>query len=241
MADDRRHVPPADLHDHDTLPPYVDSPEVDAAPYNAAMSQAMDTEIGRLFEHLRETGEWDETIVFFIGDNGSAGRVSDNPPYGRGRAKGSLYEGGVAVPFIVAGPGMSGPRDIDALVSVADVFPTVLELAGIDVAQPQATHAPEVTLNARSLASCLRDATKTCEGHELMFTQFSSAEQTPSNGVAVRDETHKRICWEDGNTALFDLRADPGERDDLFDTETATAEALRSALRALTGDDAVCP
>ena len=57
------------------------------------------------------------------------------PPYSRTKAKATMYEGGVRVPLLVAGAGVVSPnRRVSALVSAVDLFPTILELAGVDAA-----------------------------------------------------------------------------------------------------------
>ena len=121
------HIPPANLHTNDlsNSPP----PSVDPRPYYKAQVEAMDTEIGRLLAGVGT--KLDRTTVFFIGDNGTPGSVI-RAPYQPDRAKGSLYQGGVNVPFIVAGPQVTVSGRSAALVGTVDVFSTVMELAGID-------------------------------------------------------------------------------------------------------------
>ena len=75
------------------------------------MVTAMDTEFGRI---LDEIALHPNTWVFFIGDNGTA-RMASEPPFVPMHAKGSLYEGGVNVPFIVKGPGVPIGRRLDFL------------------------------------------------------------------------------------------------------------------------------
>jgi|GEM_PF-1321192 len=109
------HKPPNELHEYDDLPEYDNS--LDPTPYFAAMSQAMDTEIGRLFDHLKTTGQWENTVIIFIGDNGTSGQIASTP-FDRQHAKGSLTQGGIAVPMMIAGPGVQGGRALSQIVSV---------------------------------------------------------------------------------------------------------------------------
>ena len=76
--------------------PPIDDPR----PYYKAMTQALDTEIGRLLVSLPPHTR-DRTPVIFVGDNGTPGEVMAGGDDGRGKT--SLYEGGVNIPFIVAG------------------------------------------------------------------------------------------------------------------------------------------
>lgn len=110
------HVPPQDLHTYG-------QPADDLTRYRA-MLEAMDTEIGRLLASV----DLEETLVVVVGDNGTPQPVTDGPwpPH---HAKGSLYEGGVRVPLVVAGPGVSQGRS-EALISIVDLHRTLIEVAG---------------------------------------------------------------------------------------------------------------
>ena len=120
------HAPPAGLHSMDSLPP-TGAPR---RAYFEAMVEAMDTEIGRLLEEVTLA----DTTVIFIGDNGTDPGVIA-PPYSPTKAKATMYEGGVRVPLLIAGAGVASPnRRVTALVSAVDLFPTILQLAGIDPA-----------------------------------------------------------------------------------------------------------
>ncbi len=90
------------------------------------MLEAMDTEIGRFFDYLISSGKWDNTDIIFIIDNGDDNRVAQTNP-----SKGSIYQGGITVPFIISGPDEVNPnRTSDALMNTVDLFATILELFG---------------------------------------------------------------------------------------------------------------
>src|SRR6185436_6219633 len=78
----------------------------------------------------------ERTIVVFVSDNGGyigksdGQQVTDNYPLRSG--KGSLYEGGVRVPLAISGPGIRAASVCHEPVYVADLFPTLLELAGLN-------------------------------------------------------------------------------------------------------------
>ena len=101
-----------------------------------AMTNSMDTLIGKL---LTEVDRLDpNTVVIYIGDNGT-------PMYGRpnldfidnlyitrkGRGKGTTYESGARVPLAIRGPGIAGNRVNGEFLHAADLFPTILALAGL--------------------------------------------------------------------------------------------------------------
>ena len=79
------------------------------------MIEAMDAQIGRLLASLEPEAR-ENTYVIFMGDNGTpSGLVS--APFQAGRAKGTVYRGGVNVPFVVTGPGVQRGAISEALVS----------------------------------------------------------------------------------------------------------------------------
>lgn len=98
------------------------------AQHKAAI-EALDTEIGRLLQGV----DLDDTTVFLIGDNGTPPDVTD-APFDPEHAKGTTFEGGVNVPWIVTGSQVQHPgSESDALVLAVDLFATVAEIAGIDL------------------------------------------------------------------------------------------------------------
>lgn len=101
----------------------------------------IDAAIGLLLEVLREAGDYDETLILFLGDHG--------PPFARGKT--SCYEAGLRVPFLVKWPGVSEPHVSDALVGSIDIYPSVLDAAEVQ---------SSAEVHGRSLRSILRpDAT----------------------------------------------------------------------------------
>jgi len=99
--------------------PDADAPRGDWADYYQSISR-MDRGVGLILEVLRETGQLDDTLIIFISDNG--------PPFPG--AKTTLYESGIHLPLIMAGPGLPSGRTNNALVSYIDLTPTILEVAG---------------------------------------------------------------------------------------------------------------
>lgn len=97
--------------------------------YSDGMVEADDI-FGRLVRALEETGQLENTVIFFTSDNGPEGEV---PPHGRSPFrgfKGSSWEGGVRVPTFVYWKGMIKPRRCDGLFDLADLFNTCTSLAG---------------------------------------------------------------------------------------------------------------
>ena len=211
---------PNPLHTRDALP---DTGASDRA-YFETMVQAVDTEIGRLLQDVDLT----TTTVIFMGDNGTPGEVTA-APYPTDRMKGTVYEGGVRVPLLVAGAGVVAPgRVVNRVVSAVDLFPTILALAGID---PAAAVPPEAAIDGVSILPYLENRT----GTALRRYAYSEAFAPCWNNNfqrAIANDRYKLIRRKDGSGAFYDLVADPYERTDLLPRTLTTAQ--RSNLNTLT-------
>lgn len=83
----------------------------------------IDAAIGMLMETLHKTEQLNNTLIIFLGDHG--------PPFARGKT--SCYEAGLRVPFLVRWPGVSQPHVSQRLVGSIDIYPTILDAAGIEL------------------------------------------------------------------------------------------------------------
>ena len=99
----------------------------------ASMIKSIDESLGRIMNQLESTGLADNTVIFFYSDNGGVERngFTSNNPLRSEKTHG--YEGGTRVPLIVRGPGISANQTCDVPVTGPDFFPTILELAGIEM------------------------------------------------------------------------------------------------------------
>jgi len=153
----------------------------------------LDHHIGRIVDVLKEQGQLDNTIIVFAGDNGLS--LGDHGLMG----KQNLYEfGGMHVPFVFAGPGVSKGKS-DAFAYLFDVYPTVCELTGTSIP-------PEV--ESKSLVPVMTG--KAAKVRDYAFTAYRACQR------AVRDARWKIIRYPlVDKTQLFDLEKDPNELDDL--------------------------
>jgi arylsulfatase A-like enzyme len=214
-------VPPAELHSVDLSSVGNPAPGTYATnvPIYKANIQSLDTELGRLLNAV----DFETTVVIFVGDNGTPGPVKDTGT-GIRNSKGSVYEGGVRVPLIVAGAGVTRRGREDELFVTTDVYATVLDLAGVPVSHVN---------NSYSLKPVLGDEAAT-SGRTHSFTEVSSG---PNNRRwAIKDRRYKLInnnrVWE-----LYDLVADPLEATNLYASPShaaarATLEAEIALLKA---------
>ena len=108
--------------------------QIQEHPVYAAMIETMDHSLGRILDALDRLGLAENTIVFFMSDNGglstAEGAPTSNLPLRAG--KGWLYEGGIREPMIVKWPGVVEPASVsDVPVISTDFYPTMLEMAGL--------------------------------------------------------------------------------------------------------------
>lgn len=207
------HKPPNNLHTYDTTVSGWATLPINTnqrTHYNAAV-QAMDTEIGRLLSAI-PLAVRNNTMIIFIGDNGSPNQVIQ-APFSSGHSKDSLYEGGVRVPLIISGPDVTAPnRESAALVHAADLYSTILEMAGINFSLTQPALNP---LDSRSLMPLVRnqsDAVRFGYSEESGFGQAAS-----DTGSTVRNAAgYKLIRFLDNSERLHDLNVDPDEQTNLL-------------------------
>ena len=192
----------------------------------------IDENFGQLQATLDELGIADNTILIFMTDNGTATGVeldADQFPqegpgsYNAGMRgkKGSQYEGGHRVPFLIRYPNghIAGGRDIGALTSYVDFMPTLLDLCGVKVPAGRTFHGQSlVPLLCGADDSALADRVNICDT------------QRVAHPVKWRKSSVMKGKWRliDGR-ALYDLGADPGQRQDIADAHPDIVTDLRAA------------
>jgi arylsulfatase A-like enzyme len=193
----------------------------------AAMMAAMDDAVGAVRVKLRELGLEQNTLVFFVSDNGGPTMVgtsvngSVNAPL-RG-SKRTTLEGGVRVPFFVAWPGrLPAGRTFDPPAIQLDLFPTALAAAGVEVR-------PDWNVEGVNLIPYLTGQ-NTGRPHDALYWRFGRQ-------MAVRHGDYKLVRYDtaaDGGKAgvtgprLYNLAADIGEATDLMAREPERAKQLQA-------------
>lgn len=195
-------------------------------PVMAAMIHSLDESVGRIMKHLDERNLAGRTAVFFISDNGGyIGRyenmqVTNNAPLRSG--KGSLYEGGIRVPFLARVPGMAKGKECAFPVVSTDLFATVQEVAG----------APGKGNDGLSLVPLLRDPGAKLPRTELFF-HYPHYYATTSPVSAIRSGYWKLLkYYEDGHTELYQLDADMVEAKDQSKAQPELSRKLEQQLDA---------
>jgi len=204
----------------------------------AAMMESLDQAVGRVLQKLEDLGLADNTIVFFMSDNGglatAEGQPTCNLPLRGG--KGWLYEGGIREPMIVKWPGtVRAGSTCDEPVTSTDFYPTMLEMAGVPLK-------PVQHVDGQSMVPLLKGAgglqRKAIYWH---YPHYSNQGGGP--GGAVRMGDFKLIeSYEDNRVELYNLRADLGEQHDLAtEMPEKTAELRRMLHQWRREVDAVMP
>jgi arylsulfatase A-like enzyme len=203
------HKPPNYLHSYKSLRADQSAINQNPRPYFEAMTEAMDTELGRLLNHIDRSN----TVVIFIGDNGTPGEVVQ-PPFPSTRAKFTLYEGGIRVPMIISGPVVANPRRENTnLVHTVDLFATILELAGAKLHEVLPTN---TLFDSRSLLPILTNGPVPPRDWVLSEQFFKTSPVPADQGRAIRNDTFKLIRVKSGTEEFYNLLIDPYETTNLL-------------------------
>jgi arylsulfatase A-like enzyme len=174
-----------------------------------ACVQGIDDQLGRLVEYLKENELYDNTIIVYTTDNGWY--LGELGMYD----KRFMYEPGLRVPLIVAGPGIKSGQVVDELVANIDLAPTFLTLAGLE---------PPSSMQGRSLKGLLKGQQPADWRRSVYYRYYHDpGDHNTRAHLGVRTRTHKLIhYWKQDAWEMFDLVADPLEQHNLlFDPESA--------------------
>lgn len=187
----------------------------------AAQVSLMDDAIGQVLAALRESGQEKKTLVFFFSDNG--GQINSNSWEGASNlplrdGKGSVYEGGVRVPFVMSWAGKLPVGSVQAApVSSLDVFPTALALAGVPM--------PTNKIYDGSNLLPFLTGTDTNAPHQQLFWRLGGGRQ-----LAVRDADLKLVRPRNKQEELYHLPSDLSETNNLAAGRTNDMKQLRATL-----------
>jgi arylsulfatase A len=182
----------------------------DAAVYG--MCENIDENVGRIRKRVAELRILDNTIIIFMTDNGPNGQRYNGGMRG---IKGSIHEGGVRVPCLINWEEKISSKSIPEIVGHIDILPTLVSLCNLD---PPET----LPLDGLDISSLLLE-----ENNELpkrLFYTKKSTESIIPDG-AVRSDQY-RLVIEHGDTMLFDMKADPGQKYNISSREIETTAAL---------------
>ena len=193
----------------------------------AAMVESLDDAVGKVRRALTDLKLADHTVIIFASDNGGRVPTTANLPLRVG--KGSGYEGGTRVPFIVYWPGVTKAGSVcDTPVISMDMFPTIMEMTGVK--PPPGTGPDGVSLVPllRGKDKLNRDA---LYWHYPHYQLYQLGGTTPYGAIHAGD--FKLIeFYEDMRVELYNLRDDIGEQHDLTAQMPDKANELRARLHA---------
>lgn len=194
----------------------------------AGMVEAMDQAVGKVLAKLDELDIAENTVVFFMSDNGglstAEGYPTSNLPLRGG--KGWAYEGGIREPMIVRWPKVIEQNSIcDVPVISTDFYPTMLEMADLPLK-------PKQHLDGTSFLPLL---TKDKNTHDALlfwhYPHYANQGETPFS--AYRKGDLKLIYrYETETYELFNIKEDIGEQNDLGDKMPEKVEELKTLMKA---------
>ena len=199
------------------------------APY-ASMVYSMDDNVGRIIDYLNESGLSENTYVIFTSDNGGLSTVNKGRPAPTSvrplrAGKGWCYEGGIRVPLIIAGPGISNGSSNIPVIST-DFYPTILDMAGFPLM-------PQQHVDGKSLFPLITE-NKAPEREAIFwhFPHYHGSQWTP--GAAIRKGNWKLVeFYHYDKTELYNLAEDIGETTDLSDQYSEKTTELKALLRKM--------
>ena len=210
-------------------------------PVYAAMIASVDESVGRVMATLDELKLADDTVLVFSSDNGGvggytregikkSGDTTDNAPLRSG--KGSLYEGGTRVPFIVRWPGVTKPGSSSDVPTIhVDLFPTFAEIGKAALPEGQ-------TLDGESLVPLFRDPAANLK-REAIYQHFpgylgagEGTWRTTPVGLIEAGDWKLMEFFEDGRLELYNLKDDIGEAKNLAAANPEKARELHAKMMA---------
>ena len=185
----------------------------------AAMIDDLDQAIGRILDVLNELQLTDSTYIFLTSDNGGTARQYPhfNKPLRAG--KGSYYEGGLRVPFFVAGPGIKPGSYSDVPVIGYDLLSTFAELAGSTKPMPR-------DIEGGSVKAVLLNGGKGAVQRPRPGLHF----YRPLDSVLIRDGHKLRRTHRTGEIELYNLAEDLSETTNLTTTNPLLAKRMQTGL-----------
>jgi len=207
-----------------------------------ADAELVDRWVGRVFQKLDDLALWDNTIVIFTADHGTC--LGEHDRTGKSNINQNddrpwpLYPEIAHQPFLIAAPGLEGGKTVDTLVTPADIIPTVIDLAGLDIEPPEPFH-------GKSFAPQLRGES-TDEVNDCAITasviSFKSGAGNPLKmtvPVVYADRWAFAPIGSDEQPELYDLDADPLAANNVADANPAVVKEMREkALKWLRRVDA---
>lgn len=193
---------------------------------NAAVFEDMDKTIGMLLKKLDELGIAENTYVLYTADHGAAGQRENEPLRG---GKGTLWEGGIRVPFIIRGPGIKANTFSKTRVMAFDILPTFAELAGVE--KPLPTDIEGGSFAGVLLNSGKGEVKRKREELVFHFPHYDNGNDGPATAIMLGDLVGIKT-YETNKFDLYDLSKDIGERKDISNQLKDKAAELENKMNS---------
>jgi arylsulfatase A-like enzyme len=188
-----------------------------------AFIEHLDDGIGQVVTALKESGQYENTLIIFTSDNGGhLPSMANNGPTRDGKQ--SMYEGGLRVPTSIAWPGNIKPGTSSDQVNLSmDIYPTLLEVAGVEIKH---------TIEGRSFLNTLLGRTPEKENRSLYFTRREGGLRYGGQAYyALRLGDWKLLQNNPYDSMeLYNLKEDPLEESNVINREPRVYEELNQLL-----------
>ena len=196
-------------------------------PEYASMVYAVDENVGKLISSLKKDGLYESSLIIFTSDNGGLStlkRIAPTSVYPLRAGKGWLYEGGIKIPQLIKIPGNSENVKVNDLTVSYDLFPTILDFAGIK---------NDYKIDGVSLMPTLKEKSRVDRKNIYWhFPHYHGSLWKP--GSAIRSGDWKLVIhYESNDVELYNLKEDPGELNDLSNLFNEKKEELLNKLNKM--------
>mgnify|MGYP003766473711 CR=1 FL=1 len=182
----------------------------------AAMLSAMDDNVGKVLDAVRRNGLENDTVIFFISDNGGPTKSTTSANSPLKGFKGDTYEGGIRVPYMVQWKGkIPAGKTYDQPVISLDIAPTACAIAGAKT--------DGAKFDGANLMPFLTGRTSAVP-HEALYWRYGSR-------YAIREGNWKLVDNGTGKFELYDLSRDVGESKDLAADKPNKVKKLTARLK----------
>ena len=202
----------------------------------AAMTEDLDSGVGLLLDSVKALGLENNTYIIYTSDNGAVPIMPPKPKYNKGsnfplsRGKWDAMEGGIRVPFVIAGPQIIAGLESKTPITHSDLLPTIIDLAGLKLPLQD-------DMDGGSFKAILANKGK---GNVKRFSEGLIFHVPYKNGIALK-RAHSAIIIDDfklikfhdnGELLLFDLTEDLEEKNNLAGSHPNKTKSLKKALDA---------
>lgn len=206
---------------------YEGNPDVSITEFYGMITN-IDDNMAKLMKMLDEEGLAENTILIFMTDNGTAGGLKSGRGYDGGMRgmKNSEYDGGHRVPFIIRWPSgkIEAGKSVERLTAHIDILPTVIELCGLE--------APDIEFDGSDIRDLLYTDGKSWPDRALVVESQRVVDPIKWRKSAVMTDRWRLV----NGTELFDIQADPKQRNDLAQQYPEVVKRLRNEYNSFWGD-----